>query len=69
MTQNCQAGTVNNYVGHHNPMIFLDNVGGGVNHASRDCANYDVPLGSTPDISAKFTFINPNLIDDMHDGT
>ncbi|MBV9003972.1 MAG: metallophosphoesterase [Solirubrobacterales bacterium] len=34
-----------------------------------DCSNFDVPLGSTPDLSAAFTLITPNAIDDMHDGT
>ena len=27
----------------------------------------DLPLGSTPDVSAKFTFITPNMCSDMHD--
>jgi hypothetical protein len=62
MARNCQSGTVNNYVGHHNPMIYFTNLG-------TDCQNFDVPFGSNPDLSAKFTFITPNLIDDMHDGT
>ena len=34
-----------------------------------DCGNYDVPFGSTPDLSAAFTFVTPNMSDDMHDGS
>jgi hypothetical protein len=30
------------------------------------CALQDVPLGDTPDLSAPFTFITPNLCHDMH---
>ena len=34
-----------------------------------DCAKYDTPYttGSTPDLSAKFTFVAPNLCNDAHD--
>jgi hypothetical protein len=31
-----------------------------------DCARYDVPLASTPDLSAPFTLITPNLCHDGH---
>jgi hypothetical protein len=34
-----------------------------------NCGKYNVPLGDTPDVSARFTFVTPNLIRDMHDGT
>jgi hypothetical protein len=30
------------------------------------CSTQVVPLGPTPDLSAKFTFITPNLCRDMH---
>jgi hypothetical protein len=63
MTANCQSGAHGEYVAHHNPMGYYTNLGS-------DCANFDVPLNATaPDLSAKFTFISPNLIDDHHDGS
>jgi hypothetical protein len=31
------------------------------------CAAQDVTLTTPPDLSARFTFITPNLCDDMHD--
>ena len=34
-----------------------------------DCANFDVPFGASPDLSAAFTFITPNAVHDMLDGT
>jgi hypothetical protein len=34
-----------------------------------DCSNYDLRYGATPDLSAEFTFVVPNLVNDMHDGT
>jgi phosphatidylinositol-3-phosphatase len=34
-----------------------------------DCAQYNVPLLDPPDLSARFTFVTPNLIHDMHNGT
>jgi chitodextrinase len=60
MTSNCQQADAGNYVVHHNPEAYYTNV-------LTDCANYDVPLGSTPDLSAKFTFVKPNICNDMHD--
>jgi hypothetical protein len=50
------------YAVRHNPQAYYVNLGG-------DCGQYNVPLGDTPDLSARFTFVTPNLIDDMHDGT
>jgi fibronectin type 3 domain-containing protein len=48
------------YSAHHNPMAYYTNLG-------TDCANFDVPLGSSPDLSANFTFITPNQCNNMHD--
>jgi hypothetical protein len=62
MPSNCARSDAGNYVVHHNPMAYYTNLGG-------DCGNYDEPFGSTPDLSAAFTFVTPNLTDDMHDGT
>ena len=62
MPANCYTSNSGNYAVRHNPEAYLSSVSG-------DCSNYDVPFGSSPDLSAKFTFITPNVIDDMHDGT
>ena len=61
MPSNCYGSDFGGtYAPRHNPMAYYTNLG-------TDCQNYDVPLGSTPDVSAKFTFITPNLCNDMHD--
>jgi phosphatidylinositol-3-phosphatase len=62
MPSHCDWSDSGEYVVHHNPMAYYTNLGSG-------CSNYDVPFGSSPDLSAAFTFVSPNLIDDMHDGT
>jgi phospholipase C len=62
MTSNCAKGSAGEYAVRHNPEAYYTNLG-------TDCGNYDVPLGSVPDLSARFTFVTPNLINDMHDGT
>ena len=50
------------YAVRHNPQTYYVNLGD-------DCNHYNVPLSEPVDVSAKFTFITPNLIHDMHDGT
>ncbi|MGZ4283289.1 MAG: alkaline phosphatase family protein [Solirubrobacteraceae bacterium] len=62
MPSNCLKTDSGQYLARHNPMAYYTNLG-------TDCSNYDVPFGSSPDLSAAFTFVTPNAIDDMHDGT
>jgi hypothetical protein len=62
MPSNCYRSDDGDYVIHHNPQAYYVNLGG-------DCGTYNVPLGDPPDLSARFTFVTPNLIHDMHDGT
>jgi hypothetical protein len=59
MPSNCDKTGASPYTVHHNPEAYYTNLGS-------DCANYDVPLGVTPDLSAAFTFITPNVCHDMH---
>jgi hypothetical protein len=59
MPSNCDKSSSGNYAVRHNPEAYYINLNGA-------CSANDVPLGSTPNISAKFTFITPNLCDDMH---
>jgi phosphatidylinositol-3-phosphatase len=58
MPSNCAKSNSGTYAVRHNPAAYYTNI---------DCAAGDVPLGSTPDLSAKFTFVTPNLCNDMHD--
>ena len=62
MPSNCSVGDSGQYAVHHNPQAYYVNLAG-------DCGRYNVPLTDPPDLSARFTFITPNLIHDMHDGT
>lgn len=60
MPSNCDLSDSGEYAVRHDPAVYYTNI-------RTDCATYDVPLGSTPDLSARFTFVTPNLCDDMHD--
>ncbi len=62
MPSNCYLSDSGNYAVRHNPAAYYTNI-------TAQCATQDIPLAldATPDISAKFTFITPNLINDMHD--
>lgn len=60
MPSNCDLSDSGEYAVRHDPAVYYTNI-------RTDCASYDVPLGSTPDLSARFTFVTPNLCDDMHD--
>jgi hypothetical protein len=62
MPSNCRRTDAGNYAVRHNPQAYYTNLGS-------DCAQYNVPLTDPPDLSARFTFVTPNLINDMHDGT
>jgi phosphatidylinositol-3-phosphatase len=62
MPANCSHSDSGEYVVRHNPYAYFANIGSG-------CSSYDVPFASVPDLSAAFTFVTPNSIDDMHDGT
>ena len=60
MPSNCLRSNSGQYAVRHNPEAYYTNLG-------TDCANFDVPLASPPNISAGFTFVTPNLCNDMHD--
>jgi hypothetical protein len=60
MTSNCDLSGSGQYAVRHNPAAYYTNI-------RTDCQSYDVPLGPTPDISARYTFITPNLCNDTHD--
>jgi hypothetical protein len=62
MPSHCARGDSGEYAVRHNPETYYTNLGQG-------CNRYDVPFGAKPDLSARFTFVTPNLINDMHDGS
>ncbi|MGH2891941.1 MAG: alkaline phosphatase family protein [Solirubrobacteraceae bacterium] len=62
MPSRCDNGDSGEYAVRHNPETYYKNLG-------QECARYDVPFGAKPDLSARFTFVTPNLINDMHDGS
>jgi len=62
MPANCQKTDSGEYVVRHNPQAYYTNV-------APDCAAYNVSLTPPPALQARFTFVTPNLIHDMHDGT
>jgi hypothetical protein len=62
MPSNCLKSDSGEYLVHHNPMAYYTNLGS-------DCGSFDVPFGASPDLSAAFTFITPNGLHDMLDGT
>jgi phosphatidylinositol-3-phosphatase len=62
MPSHCAKGDSGDYAVRHNPETYYTNLG-------QECARYDVSFGAKPDLSARFTFVTPNLINDMHDGS
>jgi len=60
MPSNCDLSDSGQYAVRHNPAAYYTNI-------RTECATLDVPLGVTPDVSARFTFVTPNLCNDTHD--
>jgi phosphatidylinositol-3-phosphatase len=58
MPSNCRKSNSGLYAVRHNPAAYYTNI---------DCASNDVPLTAPLDLSAKFTFITPDLCAGMHD--
>jgi phospholipase C len=65
MATNCEPTNDGMYAVRHNPPPYYTSLGG--------CASNDVPYGQLAGdlagVLPSFSFITPNLIDDMHDGT
>jgi hypothetical protein len=59
MPKPCDRGTTLLYAPKHNPAAYYTGL-------AKSCGRQDVSLGRTPDLSARFTFITPNLCHDMH---
>jgi hypothetical protein len=59
MPSSCYQYNSGLYAARHNPPAYFADL-------RADCLLQDVPLGPTPDVSARFTFVTPNLCNDMH---
>jgi phosphatidylinositol-3-phosphatase len=60
MPSDCDLNDASEYAVRHNPAVYYTGIRG-------RCARQDMPLGARPKLSARFTFITPNLCHDMHD--
>jgi phosphatidylinositol-3-phosphatase len=60
MPSNCALANSGTYAVRHNPATYYTRV-------REECATRNVPLADRPDLSARFTFITPNLCNDTHD--
>jgi hypothetical protein len=60
MPSNCFLGNSGDYYVKHNPAAYYTGI-------ATTCLTLDVPLGSTPNVGAEFTFVTPNICNDMHD--
>jgi hypothetical protein len=60
MPVNCALVDGGLYAVRHNPAAYYTGI-------RAECLTNDIPLGSTPDLSARFTFVTPNLCNDTHD--
>ncbi len=60
MPSACDLSDGDRYAVRHNPAVYYTNI-------RAQCARRDVPLSSRPNVTARFTFITPNLCHDMHD--
>ncbi len=60
MPSNCLLTDSGRYAVRHNPAAYFTSL-------RSECATNDVPLRSAPNISARFTFVTPDLCSDTHD--
>jgi hypothetical protein len=60
MPSACDLNDASSYAVRHNPAVYYTNIRG-------RCGRQDTPLTARPNLSARFTFITPNLCHDMHD--
>jgi phosphatidylinositol-3-phosphatase len=60
MPSACDRGNSGRYAVRHNPAAYYTNLAG-------SCRRQDVPLRTRPNLSARFTFVTPDLCHDTHD--
>ncbi len=59
MPTSCDKVSSGNYAAKHNPAVYYTNLGG-------TCARNDVALPGKPSFAMPFTFVAPNICNDMH---
>ena len=59
MPSRCARRDSGLYAVRHNPAVYYSNI-------SRQCVSRDIPLRYPLNLSARFTFVTPNLCNDMH---
>lgn len=59
MPSACDRVTSGDYAARHNPAVYYTNI-------TATCRRNDVPFSLPLNLSARFTFIVPNICDDMH---
>jgi phosphatidylinositol-3-phosphatase len=62
MPVNCDRSNAYPYMVKHNPAPYYAT-------AAAACSKQNVPLPNAPAFTAKYTFVTPNMLHDMHDGT
>jgi hypothetical protein len=60
MPSSCALSDGGSYAVRHNPAVYYTNL-------RASCRAASTPLGARPNLGARFTFITPNLCNDMHD--
>jgi len=60
MPSACDRANSGRYAARHNPAAYYTSL-------APLCARQDVPLADPPDLSARFTFVTPDLCHDTHD--
>jgi phosphatidylinositol-3-phosphatase len=63
MPRPCSPSDTSQYVPRHAPAVYYTRLAGG------ECRNDMLPLAGRPSLRRSFTWITPNLTDDMHSGT
>jgi phospholipase C len=69
---NCPLDYLNQYAPKHNPMVYFDDVNGGLKADSSECIAHVRPYSELArdlevDAVPAYSFITPNLCNDMHD--
>lgn len=59
MPASCDRVTSGSYAARHNPAVYYTSL-------ASSCTRNDVPLTTPLNLAASFTFITPNICDDMH---
>jgi hypothetical protein len=62
MPKNCDRANAYPYMPKHNPAPYYTSI-------AAQCAKQNIPLPASPAFAARYTFVTPNMVHDMHDGT